>query len=87
VDCLPSAPGDAPGGLSLRHISIADGSYRAVAPPGCKVVSAVVYNPTLAGDEVMAQIHSVIDGVAHASTWLQEHSRIEYLIIPGCSDR
>ena len=53
-----------PGGMNLCHVSIQGGSYRAEMPPSCEVVYAVVYNPALKGDEVMAQIRSVIDGVS-----------------------
>jgi acetylornithine deacetylase/succinyl-diaminopimelate desuccinylase-like protein len=68
--------------LNLCHVSITGGSYRAEMPPGCEVVSAVVYNPALTGDEVMAQIRSVIDGVAQADTWLREHPpRIDFPVI------
>ncbi len=71
-----------PGGMNLCHVSIAGGSYRAEMPAGCEVVSAVVYNPALTGDEVMAQIRSVIDGVSRADTWLREHPpHIDYPVI------
>lgn len=71
-----------PGGMNLCHVSIAGGNYRAEMPPGCEVVYAVVYNPALTGDEVMAQIRSVIDGVARADTWLRERPpRIDYPVI------
>jgi acetylornithine deacetylase len=71
-----------PGGMNLCHVSIDGGSYRAEMPPGCEVVYAVVYNPALTGDEVIAQIRSVIDGVAQADTWLREHPpRIDYPVI------
>jgi hypothetical protein len=62
-----------PGGLNLCHVSITGGSYRAEMPPGCEVVSAVVYNPALTGDAVMDQIRSVSDGVVQANNWLHEH--------------
>jgi acetylornithine deacetylase len=71
-----------PGGMNLCHVSIQGGSYRAEMPPGCEIVYAVVYNPALTGDAVMAQIRDVIDGVVHADSWLRQHPpRIDYPVI------
>ena len=60
-----------PGGMNLCHVSIQGGSYRAEMPPSCEVVYAVVYNPALKGDQVLAQIRAVIEGVRRP--------------IPGCA--
>lgn len=72
----------APGGMNLCHVSIQGGSYRAEMPPSCEIVYAVVYNPALTGDQVIAEIQSVIDGVVQADTWLREHPPvIDYPVI------
>jgi acetylornithine deacetylase len=71
-----------PGGMNLCHVSIQGGSYRAEMPPNCEVVYAVVYNPALTGDQVLAEIRSVIDGVSRADSWLREHPPvIDYPVI------
>jgi acetylornithine deacetylase/succinyl-diaminopimelate desuccinylase-like protein len=71
-----------PGGMNLCHVSIQGGSYRAEMPPSCEVVYAVVYNPALKGDQVLAQIQAVIEGVAGADSWLREHPPIiDYPVI------
>ncbi len=71
-----------PGGMNLCHVSIEGGSYRAEMPPRCEVVYAVVYNPALTGDEVLAQIRAVIDGVAQTDSWLRQHPPvIDYPVI------
>lgn len=71
-----------PGGMNLCHVSIQGGSYRAEMPPRCEVVYAVVYNPALKGDVVLAQIQTVIDGVCQSDSWLRAHPpRIDYPVI------
>lgn len=71
-----------PGGMNLCHVSIQGGSYRAEMPPSCEVVYAVVYNPALTGDQVIAQIRTVMDGVVQADSWLREHPPIiDYPVI------
>jgi acetylornithine deacetylase/succinyl-diaminopimelate desuccinylase-like protein len=71
-----------PGGMNLCHVSIQGGSYRAEMPPSCEIVYAVVYNPALKGDQVLAQIRMVVDGVTQSDTWLREHPpAIDYPVI------
>lgn len=71
-----------PGGMNLCHVSIQGGSYRAEMPPSCEVVYAVVYSPALKGDQVLAQIQAVIEGVTQADSWLCEHPPVvDYPVI------
>ena len=62
-----------PGGMNLCPVYIHGGNLRASLPEQCEVVYAVVYNPSLRGDEVMRQIRAAIDGVVTSDTWLREH--------------
>ena len=71
-----------PGGMNMCAVSIQGGSYRAEMAPGCEIVYAVVYNPALRGEQVLAAIQEAIDGVVHSDSWLRAHPpRIDYPVI------
>jgi acetylornithine deacetylase len=71
-----------PGGMNMCTVSIQGGSYRAEMPPGCEIVYAVVYNPALRGEQVLASIQEAIDGVVRSDSWLRAHPpRIDYPVI------
>lgn len=62
-----------PGNMNLCLVSIQGGGYRGAMPERCEVVYAVVYNPSLTGDQVMTEIRQAIDGVVRSDTWLRTH--------------
>ncbi len=71
-----------PGGMNMCVVSIQGGSYRAEMAPGCEIVYAVVYNPALRGEQVLAAIQAAIDGVVRSDSWLRAHPpRIDYPVI------